>query len=46
MIYTLRDNSLARAGQRFAQSAAQDDKKPSAEEPDGTDPGRMKPTAA
>ncbi|MFJ8793735.1 hypothetical protein [Streptomyces sp. NPDC102462] len=46
MIYTLRDNSLARAGQRFTQSAAEDNKKPSTEEPDGTAPGRTKPTAA
>ncbi|MFE4425299.1 hypothetical protein [Streptomyces sp. NPDC056817] len=46
MIYTLRDNSLARARQRFTESAAKDNKKLAAEEPDGSVPGRMKPTAA
>ncbi|MGW3951860.1 hypothetical protein ACWEKM_13165 [Streptomyces sp. NPDC004752] len=46
MIYTLRDNSLARAGHRFTQSVTKDNRKPSTEEPDGTAPGRTKPTAA
>ncbi|MGW1530019.1 hypothetical protein [Streptomyces sp. NPDC002159] len=46
MIYTLRDNSLARAGQRFTESATKDNEKPAAEDPDGSVPGRLKPTAA
>jgi hypothetical protein len=46
MIYTLRDNSLARAGQQCTQSATKDNKTPSAEEPDGRAPARVKPTAA
>ncbi|MFF9127892.1 hypothetical protein ACF09J_32300 [Streptomyces sp. NPDC014889] len=46
MIYTLRDNSLARARQRFTESATKDRKKPAAEEPGGSVPGQMKSTAA